>query len=194
MSDAGSERAVRARRSGGSAREDAAMAGDNRAHSGAMDVTGILGVLPHRYPFLLVDRITAIEPGVRASGIKQVTINEWFFQGHFPDQPVMPGVLLIEALAQVGAVALLSLPQYAGKIVFFAGIDGVRFRRPVVPGDTLHLTMELTKLRGRVGKGRGEGRVDGVLVVDGEFTFAVAPEVAADSAERAVSTPGSTTA
>lgn len=138
-----------------------------------LDINGILAVLPHRYPFLLVDRITEVEPGVRAAGIKQVTINEWFFQGHFPGQPVMPGVLMVEALAQVGAVALLSQPAHQGKIVFFAGIDGVRFRRVVVPGDTLALSVELTKMRGRVGKGRGEARVDGQLAVEGEFTFAI---------------------
>jgi 3-hydroxyacyl-[acyl-carrier-protein] dehydratase len=138
-----------------------------------LDSNGILDVLPHRYPFLLVDRITEVEPGVRAAGIKQVTINEWFFQGHFPGQPVMPGVLMVEALAQVGAVALLSQPAHQGKIVFFAGIDGVRFRRVVVPGDTLTLSVELTKMRGRVGKGRGEARVDDQLAVEGEFTFAI---------------------
>jgi 3-hydroxyacyl-[acyl-carrier-protein] dehydratase len=138
-----------------------------------LDINGILDVLPHRYPFLLIDRITEVEPGVRAAGIKQVTINEWFFQGHFPGQPVMPGVLMVEALAQVGAVALLSQPEHQGKIVFFAGIDGLRFRRVVVPGDTLMLNVELTKMRGRVGKGRGEGRVDGQLAVEGEFTFAI---------------------
>ena len=137
------------------------------------DITSILDILPHRYPFLLVDRITEVEPGVRAAGIKQVTINEWYFQGHFPGQPVMPGVLMVEALAQVGAVALLSQPEHQGKIVYFAGIDGVRFRRVVVPGDTLALSVELTRMRSRVGKGRGEGRVDGQLAVEGEFTFAL---------------------
>jgi 3-hydroxyacyl-[acyl-carrier-protein] dehydratase len=142
--------------------------------AGDFDIRRILDVLPHRYPFLLVDRVIELEPGVRAAGIKQVTINEWFFQGHFPGQPVMPGVLIVEALAQVGAVALLSQADHAGKIVYFAGIDGVRFRRPVVPGDTLHLAVELTKLRGRVGKGQGEARVDGRLAAEGEFTFALA--------------------
>jgi 3-hydroxyacyl-[acyl-carrier-protein] dehydratase len=137
------------------------------------DIGRILETLPHRYPFLLVDRITEVEPGVRATGIKQVTINEWYFQGHFPGRPVMPGVLMVEALAQVGAVALLSQPEHQGKIVYFAGIDGVRFRRVVVPGDTLVLSVELTKMRGRVGKGRGEGRVDSRLAVEGEFTFAL---------------------
>jgi 3-hydroxyacyl-[acyl-carrier-protein] dehydratase len=137
------------------------------------DITRILETLPHRYPFLLIDRITDVEPGVRAVGVKQVTINEWFFQGHFPGRPVMPGVLMVEALAQVGAVALLSQLEHQGKIVYFAGIDGVRFRRVVVPGDTLTLSVELTRMRSRVGKGRGEGRVDGQLAVEGEFTFAI---------------------
>src|SRR5690349_4038692 len=94
------------------------------------DSTRIQQILPHRYPFLLVDRVLEVEPGVRATGLKQVTINEWFLQGHFPGLPVMPGVLIVEALAQVGAVALLSQPEHTGKIVYFAGIDGVRFRRP----------------------------------------------------------------
>ncbi len=138
------------------------------------DITRIQELLPHRFPFLLVDRVTELEPGVRAAGIKQVTINEWFFQGHFPGRPVMPGVLIVEALAQVGAVALLSQPEHTGKIVFFAGIDAVRFRRVVVPGDTLHLSVELTKMRSRVGKGRGEAWVQGQLAAEGEFTFALA--------------------
>lgn len=143
---------------------------------GTWDSARIQRTLPHRFPFLLVDRVLAIEPGVRAVGIKQVTVNEWFFQGHFPGLPVMPGVLIVEALAQVGAVALLSQPEHAGKIVYFAGIDGVRFRRPVVPGDTLHLSVELTRMRGRVGKGRGEARVDGQLAAEGELTFAIGAE------------------
>ncbi len=131
-------------------------------------------IIPHRYPFLLVDRVLESEPGKRIVAEKNVTINEWFFQGHFPGRPVMPGVLIVEALAQVGAVALLSQPEHAGKIVFFAGIDAVRFRRVVVPGDTLHLSVELTKMRSRVGKGRGEAWVEGQLAAEGEFTFALA--------------------
>ena len=138
-----------------------------------LDIRRILEILPHRYPFLLVDRVLEVEPGVRAVGLKQVSANEWYFQGHFPGQPVMPGVLIVEALAQVGAVALLSQPEHAGKIVYFAGIDGVRFRRPVVPGDTLRLSVSLTRMRGRVGKGRGEARVDGQLAAEGELTFAI---------------------
>ncbi|HZQ34405.1 MAG TPA: 3-hydroxyacyl-ACP dehydratase FabZ [Dehalococcoidia bacterium] len=139
----------------------------------AWDAARIMDAIPHRFPFLLVDRIVELEEGKRAVGIKNVTINEWFFQGHFPGLPVMPGVLIVEALAQVGAVALLSQAQYRGKIVYFAGIDGVRFRRPVVPGDTLRLEVELTRQRGPIGKGAARATVDGALACDGELTFAV---------------------
>lgn len=133
----------------------------------------IQAIIPHRYPFLLVDRILELEPGARAVGLKNVTVNEPFFQGHFPGQPIMPGVLIVEALAQVGAVALLSLPQNRGRIVFFAGIDGFRFRKPVVPGDTLRLEVSLTKQRGPVGKGTARAQVEGVTVAEGELTFAL---------------------
>ena len=138
------------------------------------DAQRLLATLPHRYPFLLVDRILEVtETG--AIGIKQVSFNEWFFQGHFPGQPVMPGVLIVEALAQVGAVALLSRSEHAGKVPFFAGIDGVRFRRPVVPGDTLRLEVELTRLRASVGKGQGRALVDGQLAAEAELMFALGP-------------------
>ena len=138
-----------------------------------MDAVQIQGVIPHRYPFLLVDRIVELEPGVRGVGLKNVTVNEPFFQGHFPGNPIMPGVLIIEALAQVGAVTALSVEQYKGKLVYFAGIDGVRFRKPVVPGDTLRLEVALTKMRGPIGKGAAKASVDGAVVAEGELTFAI---------------------
>jgi len=118
-------------------------------------------IIPHRWPFLLVDKIVEMENGVRAVGIKNVSVNEPFFQGHFPGQPIMPGVLIVEALAQVGAIALLSQPENKGKIVYFAGIDSFRFRRPVLPGDTLRLEVNLTKMRGPVGKGSVKAEVEG---------------------------------
>lgn len=139
-----------------------------------LTIEQIMEIIPHRPPFLLIDRILELEEGVRAVGLKQVTMNEPFFQGHFPGQPIMPGVLQIEALAQVGAVALLSQPQNKGKIALFARIDGVRFRKPVTPGDSLRLEVLLEKMRGPVGKGKGVATVDGAVVTEGEFTFALA--------------------
>jgi 3-hydroxyacyl-[acyl-carrier-protein] dehydratase len=139
-----------------------------------LDVQQIQAIIPHRYPFLLVDRIIEIEYGVRAVGIKNVTANEPFFQGHFPDYPVMPGVLIVEALAQVGAVALLGMEQHRGKMAFFAGIDGVRFKRQVKPGDTLRLEVTVGQMRRGVGTGAAAATVDGQLAVRGELMFAVA--------------------
>ncbi len=133
----------------------------------------IMEILPHRPPFLLVDRIVELEAGVRAVGLKQVTINEPFFVGHFPGYPIMPGVLIVEALAQVGAVALLNQPEWANKLALFAGIDGVRFKKPVTPGDTLRLEVTLEKMRRIIGKGRGVATVNDVVVAEGELTFAV---------------------
>jgi 3-hydroxyacyl-[acyl-carrier-protein] dehydratase len=137
-----------------------------------LDVKAIEAIIPHRWPFLLIDRIIELEPS-RAVGIKQVSAGEIYFQGHFPQAPIMPGVLIVEAMAQVGAVALLSRGEYRGKLVLFAGIDGVRFRKPVTPGDTLRLEVELTSLRGPVGRGAGKALVDGQLVAEGGLLFAV---------------------
>ena len=130
--------------------------------------------IPHRWPFLLVDRVIELETGVRAVGIKNVTANDYFFQGHFPGNPIMPGVLIVEALAQVGAVALLSHPDNKGKLGLFAGIDGFRFRRPVVPGDTLRLEVTLDKIRGPIGRGTGVAKVGDTVVAEGQLTFALA--------------------
>jgi 3-hydroxyacyl-[acyl-carrier-protein] dehydratase len=133
----------------------------------------IMAIIPHRYPFLLVDRVLELEAGVRALAEKQVSINEPFFQGHFPEHPIMPGVLIVEALAQTGAIALLSLEEYRGRLAFFAGIDKLRFRQPVYPGDTLQLEVTLEKIRRGVGKGSGRASVDGQLACEGEILFAI---------------------
>jgi 3-hydroxyacyl-[acyl-carrier-protein] dehydratase len=139
-----------------------------------LDAQQIQAIIPHRYPFLLVDRIIEVEYGVRAVGIKNVTVNEPFFQGHFPTFAVMPGVLIVEALAQVGAVALLGTEEYRGKMAFFAGIDGVRFKRQVKPGDTLRLEVTMGRMRRGVGTGSATATVDGELACRGELMFAVA--------------------
>src|SRR4051794_22546755 len=115
-------------------------------YSAPLDAVQIMQIIPHRYPFLLVDRIEELEAGKRAVGIKAISMGEPYFQGHFPDYPVMPGVLMVEALAQVGAVAMLVLPEYQGKIAFFAGINNVRFKRQVKPGDVLRLEVELGQI------------------------------------------------
>ncbi|SDE98905.1 3-hydroxyacyl-ACP dehydratase FabZ [Sporolituus thermophilus] len=138
-----------------------------------LSVTDIQQVIPHRYPFLLVDRIIELEPMKRAVGIKNVTVNEAFFNGHFPGQPVMPGVLLLEAMAQVGGVAMLYPKEYRGKLAFFAGMDRVKFRRPVVPGDQVRMVAEIIKVRGTMGKVWAEAFVDDQLVAEGEFLFAL---------------------
>jgi 3-hydroxyacyl-[acyl-carrier-protein] dehydratase len=137
----------------------------------------IRALIPHRYPFLLVDRVEELEPGVRAVGMKAVTQNEPFFQGHFPDYPVMPGVLIVEALAQVGAVGVMANEEYQGKLALFAGIDGVRFRRQVVPGDVLRMEVEITRLKGTVGRGTGRATVSGERVCEAELMFAFAERV-----------------
>jgi 3-hydroxyacyl-[acyl-carrier-protein] dehydratase len=138
-----------------------------------LDAKQIQEIIPHRFPFLLVDKITEIEWGERAVGIKNVTMNEPFFHGHFPDYPVMPGVLIVEALAQVGAVTMLGTDEHRGKIAFFAGINKVRFKRQVKPGDTLKLEVEVGKVRRSIGTGTGTATVDGEVAAQGELMFAI---------------------
>ena len=130
-------------------------------------------IIPHRYPMLLVDRMVEIEEGASGVGIKNVTANEWFFEGHFPGNRVMPGVLIVEALAQVAAITLLKNVDHAGKIPMFGGIEKMRFRRPVTPGDQLRLSFTLERMRGPVGRGAVEASVDGTVVADGTISFAL---------------------
>jgi len=137
-----------------------------------LDVQQIKEVIKHRYPFLLVDRILELEEGKRAVGIKNVTANEKFFNGHFPDYPVMPGVLIIESLAQVSAVIMLTKEGNQGRLGLLAGIDQCRFKRQVKPGDQLRLEVEITRVKGRIGKGKGIATVDGELVCETELLFA----------------------
>ncbi|MDD7793282.1 3-hydroxyacyl-ACP dehydratase FabZ [Clostridium sp. 'White wine YQ'] len=138
-----------------------------------LGVKEIREIIPHRYPFLLIDRVEELEPGVRAKGYKNLTANEEFFQGHFPEEPVMPGVLMIEALAQMGAVSILSKEEFKGKTAFLAGIDKVRYKRKVVPGDKLELEIEIIKVKGPIGIGKGTAKVDGKIACQGEILFAI---------------------
>lgn len=138
-----------------------------------MDAEAIKAIIPHRDPFLLIDRVEGLQPGVRAIGYKDVTGEEDFFRGHFPEYPVMPGVLIVEAIAQVGAVALLSLEENKGKIAFFAGIDKARFKRQVRPGDTLRIEVEITRSRGAIGFGEGAAYVGDELACSGSLMFAL---------------------
>ena len=133
----------------------------------------IEAVLPHRDPFLLIDEVVELEPGARVVAKKAVRADEWYFAGHFPGRPIMPGVLIVEAMAQTGAFAVLSQPENRGRLALFAGIDGVRFKRMVEPGDELELTCDLERARGPVGRGRASARVRGELAARGTLTFAV---------------------
>lgn len=130
-------------------------------------------IIPHRHPFLLIDRVESLEPGERAVGFKAVSFEESYFRGHFPKEPVMPGVLIVEALAQVGAVAILSLDEMKGKTAYFGGIDHCRFKRKVVPGDVLRLEVEIIRRKGPVGVGKAVAMVEGKVVVSAELTFSV---------------------
>ena len=139
----------------------------------AMDIKEIMSIIPHRQPFLLIDRVEEIVEGESVTAIKNVTYNEPFFAGHFPQEPVMPGVLMVEALAQTGAVAILSLEENKGKIAYFGGIKNCRFRGKVVPGDKLRLETTIIKCKGPVGVGHAVASVDGKVVVDAELTFMI---------------------
>jgi 3-hydroxyacyl-[acyl-carrier-protein] dehydratase len=138
-----------------------------------LDINEIKDIIPHRHPFLLVDRILEVEEGKKAIGIKNVTANEEFFNGHFPDYPVMPGVLIVEALAQVGAVAMLKKEENRGRLAFFTGIDKCRFKRQVKPGDQLRLEVEMIRFKGPIGKGKGVATVDGEVACELEMMFAL---------------------
>ena len=138
-----------------------------------LDRAGIEAILPHREPFLLIDEVLELEPGERVVALKHVRGDEWYFRGHFPGRPVMPGVLIVEAMAQTGAVAVLSEEENRGRIALFAGIDDTRFKRIVEPGDVLQLECTLEQVRGPIGKGRARATVDGQLAARGTLTFAV---------------------
>ncbi|RXM74170.1 3-hydroxyacyl-ACP dehydratase FabZ [Clostridium tetani] len=136
-------------------------------------IKDILQILPHRYPMLLIDKVETVEPGKKIVAYKNVTFNEGFFRGHFPHEPVMPGVLIIEALAQAGAIAVLSLDEFKGKIPYFAGINKAKFRKKVIPGDTLKLEVEMIKLRGSAGIGKGIAKVNEKVVAEAEIMFMI---------------------
>lgn len=138
-----------------------------------LEAADIMRIIPHRYPFLMVDRIVELEPGKRVVGIKQVTANEPQFTGHFPDRPIMPGVLMVEALAQTAGVAVMTLDEYRGKLGLFAGIDDCRFKRMVVPGDTLRLEVTVEKLRGMFGRVHAVASVDGEVAVEATLSIII---------------------
>lgn len=138
-----------------------------------MNTQQIMDILPHRSPFLLIDTVEELEPGVKCVAKKNVTMNELHFMGHFPRNPVMPGVLIIEALAQTGAVAILCQDEWKGKTAYFAGINNAKFKQKVVPGDTLELTTEIIKIKGPIGVGKAVARVNGKVACMAELTFAI---------------------
>lgn len=138
-----------------------------------LDIKEIMEIIPQRAPFLMIDRVEELESGKSCVAYKNVCINEWYFQGHFPGEPIMPGVLIVEALAQTGAVAILSLPENKGKNALFGGIDKLRFKNKVVPGDVLKLEVEIIKQKGPVGVGSAIATVNGKVAAKGELTFAI---------------------
>ena len=138
-----------------------------------LNASQIMEIIPHRHPFMLLDTIEEMEPGKRVAARKCVSYNEPYFAGHFPGEPVMPGVLIIEAMAQAGAVAMLSQPQMKGHTAYFAGISSAKFKKKVVPGDVLELEVEIVKVKGPIGIGRGTAMVDGQLAASAEITFAI---------------------
>lgn len=158
--------------------DDGAKAGEAPGLTLPLDAVAIQAIIPHRYPFLLVDRVLELEPGKRAVGVKAVSMGEPFFAGHFPNYPVMPGVLIVEALAQVGAVAMLVSDQGDGKLALFAGIDNLRFKRQVRPGDLLRLEVEIGQIRRGIGTGSGVATVDGEIAARGDIMFALVPKPA----------------
>ena len=138
-----------------------------------LDINEIKKLLPHRYPFLLLDRVTSVVPGLKATGYKNLTANEPFFEGHFPFRPIMPGVLMVEALAQLGCVTILMKDEFKGSLGVFTGIDGMKFRSMVVPGDRLDLSVELIKMRGPLGKFHGMAKINDRTACEGEISFSL---------------------
>src|SRR6056297_1077015 len=137
------------------------------------NINDIKKILPHREPFLLIDKVIELEKGVKAVAVKNVSYNEYFFRGHFPDNPVMPGVLILEALAQTGAFAILNEEKFKGKVAYFGGMKNVKFKKMVVPGDTLRLVTEIVKIKGSIGKGKATAYVEEKIVAKAEMTFAI---------------------
>ena len=148
---------------------------DETAIATPLNVEAIKAILPHRYPFLLIDRVIELTPGKHAVARKAVTVNEPFFQGHFPVRAIMPGVLVIESLAQTGGVMMLSLPENKGKLAYIVGINDARFRKPIVPGDVIECETTLTRARGDMGKVACVARVNGQVAAEAELTFAMVP-------------------
>lgn len=143
-----------------------------------LDITQIKSILPHRYPFLLVDRVTEVVPGFSAKGYKNLSANEQFFEGHFPNKPIMPGVLMVEALAQLACISILVKPEFKGKLGVFTGIDGFKFKTMVIPGDRLDMEVELLKMRGPIGRLKAVARVGDKLACEGEISFAMVDQPA----------------